>query len=48
LYEEGWKPTKTIAKVIQMFKDILVKPITEAPLEILIAEEYANNPKEFK
>ena len=31
-----------------MFKDILVKPITEAPLEILIAEEYANNPKEFK
>jgi len=47
IYEEEWKPTKTIKEVIEILKSMLIAPNTDTPLETEIATEYLKDRSKY-
>ncbi len=47
IYEEDWKPTKTIKEVIEILKSMLIAPNTDTPLETEIATEYLKDRSKY-
>jgi ubiquitin-conjugating enzyme E2 D/E len=45
---EGWKPSDTVAKIVEEIYGLLVLPNLDVPLNNTVAEQYRRDPEGFK